>query len=257
MRRPIRGLLTLAVVAGLALSAVGQEAAGKQARPVPMSNAAQQARLPYTAEFKTTRVKTLADGSTITHESTEVLARDSHGRTYNLSSSISQNEEQTVHTSINISDPVAKTHTFWFVPGQRVTVVNTFDAGAASAPCGVNTTVAMPQATEERTVKPTREDLGKQTFQGIEARGNRTTTSFPAGAIGNSEPLLRTDEVWFSSTPGLSGINVRQVNDDPQTGKTTRELVKFTQGEPDLTLFQPPDGYETLTQETHAEVRCP
>jgi hypothetical protein len=63
--------------------------------------------------------------------------------------------------------------------------------------------------------------------------------------------------VWFSTTPGLSGINVRQVNEDPQMGKTTRELVSFSQGEPDASLFQLPADYEVVTQETHDEVRCP
>jgi hypothetical protein len=255
MRGFICGLLTLAA-AGLGLQAAGQVEASR-ARTVPLSSTAQQQRLPYTAEFKTTRVQTLADGTTITHESTEVLARDSQGRTYNLSSSISQDEEQTVHTSVNINDPAAKTHTYWSVPGRRVTVVNQVDAGAVSASCGGSSLAPMAQTTEEQRVKPTREDLGKQTFQGIEARGYRTTISYEAGAIGNSAPLVRTHEMWLSSAPGLLGINVRQVNDDPQAGKTTRELVKFTQGEPDLTLFQPPDGYETLNQETHAEVRCP
>jgi hypothetical protein len=257
MRGPICGLWTLAVIGGLSLPAASQMPAVRQERVVPAGSASQPARLPYTAEFKSTRVQTLADGSTITHETTEVLARDSQGRTYNLSSSVSQNEDQTAHTSVNINDPVSKTHTFWFAPGQRVTVTTEPGAGAVSVSCGGNNLAPTPQATEEQRVKSTTEDLGKQTFQGIEARGRRTTTSYPAGAIGNSEPLVRTSEVWFSSTPGLSGINVHQVNDDPQAGKTTRELVKFTQGEPDAAMFQPPEGYETLTQETHAEVRCP
>lgn len=257
MRGPIFGVLMLTSVAGSVLPAASQSPAVIQQRAVATGSASQPARLPYTAEFKTTRVQTLGDGSTITHESTQVLARDSQGRIYNLSSSMSQNEDQTVHTTVNIDDPAAKTHTFWFVPGQRVTVISQIDPGAMSASCGATNLVPAAQTTEEHTVKPTREDLGKQTFQGLEARGHRTTTSYPAGAIGNSAPQLSTSEVWFSSTPGLSGINVHQVNDDPQAGKTTRELVKFTQGEPDLSLFQPPDGYETLVQETHGEVRCP
>jgi hypothetical protein len=40
-------------------------------------------------------------------------------------------------------------------------------------------------------------------------------------------------------------------------GKTTRELVSFTEGEPDAALFQAPADYEVVTQETHDEVRCP
>jgi hypothetical protein len=258
MRGPICGLLTLVAVSVLGSHAAGQGAA-VGASGIPGRSTAQMQRLPYSAEFKTTRVQTLADGSTITHETTEVMARDSEGRTYQLSSSASQGEDQRMHTSVDIDDPVAKTSTHWFVPGRRVTVDHRVDLGAAHTGCGVSISaqVAAPEQTEEQTIKPAQEDLGKQTFQGIEARGSRKTISYPEGTIGNSAPLVASFEVWFSSTPGLSGINVHQVSDDPRMGKTTRELVKFTQGEPDLSMFQPPDGYETLTQETHGEVRCP
>jgi len=37
----------------------------------------------------------------------------------------------------------------------------------------------------------------------------------------------------------------------------TRELVRFTQGEPDAALFQQPDGYEVVVKETRDEVHCP
>jgi hypothetical protein len=43
-----------------------------QSKPIPRV---------YTAHFKVTRVQTLANGSTITHESTEIWARDASGRT--------------------------------------------------------------------------------------------------------------------------------------------------------------------------------
>src|SRR5271165_17909 len=102
-------------------------------------------------------------------------------------------------------------------------------------------------------MKPVVEDLGKQTFQGVEAQGRRTTWTIPAQSIGNSDDLVRNDEAWFSTTPGLAGINLRQVSDDPQSGRTTRELVKFTQGEPDAALFQPPADFEVVTQETREE----
>jgi hypothetical protein len=250
MRGPICGLLTLAAAAGLGLQAGGQLAG----RAVPVTGTAQMQRLPYTAEFKTTRVQTLADGSTITHESTEVIARDLQGRTFRLSASPSEGPDQTIHTSVTIDDPTAKTQTSWFVPGQRVTVINQIVPGAR---CGVNASAPGLQAAEEKQVEPVREDLGKQTFQGIEAHGNRTTRSYPEGVVGNSAPLVASFEVWISSSPGLSGINVHQVSDDPRTGKTTREMVRFTQGEPDLTMFQQPEGLETATQETHVEVRCP
>ena len=255
MRRRLSGFLSLVTVAGLAVSAAGQEAPLRQGPAMQSGNAHQQAHLPYTAEFKTTRVQTLADGSTITHVTTETMARDSQGRIFDMSSSNHGPDDQAAHIIVNVNDPVAHTHTWWSVPGQRVTVSNIPEPSRST--CAANALPALPRPLRDQRTKPTTEDLGKQTFQGIEAQGHRTTITFPAGAIGNSDPLVRTDEVWFSTTPGISGINVRQVNEDPQMGKTTRELVSFSQGEPDASLFLLPQDYEVVTQETHDEVRCP
>jgi hypothetical protein len=257
MRRKLIGVLSLVTVAGLAVSAAAQEPQVRQMRVMPPGSTQQQARPPYTAEFKTTRVQTLADGSTITHVTTETMARDSQGRTLNMSSSNYGPDDQPVHISVNIYDLAAHTHTWWFVPGQRITTQNIPEPGSGRPSCAANALAALPHAPLDQHAKPMMEDLGKQTFQGLEAHGHRTTTAYPAGAIGNSDPLVRTDEVWFSTTPGFSGINVRQVNEDPQMGKTTRELVSFSQGEPDASMFQPPADYEVATQETHDEVRCP
>ena len=48
---------------------------------------------------------------------------------------------------------------------------------------------------------------------------------------------------------------LREINIDPRMGKKTREVVSLTIGEPDPSLFQPPEGYEILTEEMH-EIPC-
>jgi hypothetical protein len=257
MRGRIFGVLTLAV-AGFALSAACQ-IAETQLSGARMKAAAngRPARLPYTAEFRVTHVQTLADGSTITRETTELHARDSQGRTLAMSSTTPATDDQMVHSSFNINDPVAHTHTWWAAPGQRVTVSNTSQLGTVRSTCAGSNLAAIPQPAAEARMESSTEDLGKQTFQGVEAQGHRSSWTIPARTIGNSDELVRTDEVWFSTTPGFTGINVRQVYDDPQSGRTTRELVKFSQGEPDAALFQVPADYEVVTQETHEEFRCP
>ena len=262
MRKRIFGLLTLAAAVSAALPGSSQTSSQIQVAigRVPPGGGAIASRgpqLPYTAEFRTTRVQTLPDGGTVTQESMQVMARDSAGRTYNASTNTPSAEDQTPHTMVNINDPGAHTHSFWTIPGQRATVNNDPAADAPRATCAAPSTVPMPRTEAVERRRPTMEDLGKQTFQGIEAHGHRTTFTTAAGAIGNTETLVNTDEVWFSSTPGLAGINVHQVNENPQTGRMTRELVRFTQGEPDAALFQPPDGYEVLIKETRDEVHCP
>jgi hypothetical protein len=44
---------------------------------------------------------------------------------------------------------------------------------------------------------------------------------------------------------------LKQVRNDPRMGKMTREAVSVTIGEPDLSAFQPPEGYEVVTDEMH------
>ena len=255
MRGSMAVALAFVGLAGWSLAAAGQAPRG-QVNNNGTARRAQTVRLPYTAEFKTTTVQTLANGSTVTHETAEIIARDSQGRQMMSSTSTPTLEGQTVLTMVNINDPVGRTHSFWTVPGQRATVTNVPAPDAAPASCAAANPPA-PRTEEKQRARLTPEDLGTQTFQGLEARGHRTTRTIPAASIGNSDVLVHTDEVWFSTTPGFSGINVHQVNDDPLRGTTTRELVRFTQGEPDAALFQLPQDYEVVIQETHDEVRCP
>jgi hypothetical protein len=98
------------------------------------------------------------------------------------------------------------------------------------------------------------EHLGTETIQGFEAHGSRVTQTIPAGAIGNREPLVNTRESWQANAHGI-GLTVREVDDDPQNGKRTMELVNFSLGEPDPASFQPPEGYEILNQETQ-QIPC-
>jgi hypothetical protein len=245
------------------------------------TGAVKRARLPYTAKFKITSVQTLANGTTITRESIETLAKDSEGRrlTVNVTPATERVPER---TSFHVFDPVARTNINWTVPGESATVQpmpphQTRQTGStcwttgvpqetvsapSERPTGTATTLieigggsigeslpARPGAFDDETVQ---EDLGTQTIQGVVARGTRTTHTIPIGAIGNDAPLVRTMEVWTAQPLGLA---VRQVTDDPRMGKRTRELTELSQSEPDAATFQPPEGYEIVTEELH-EVPC-
>jgi hypothetical protein len=43
------------------------------------------------------------------------------------------------------------------------------------------------------------------------------------------------------------------MSDDPRQGKMTKELVKFSQAEPDRLIFQPPQGYEVVNREVEMD----
>jgi hypothetical protein len=221
-----------------------------------MGNPAPAPRLPYTAEFKTKTIQTLASGATITHESTEMVALDSQGRRMISETTVPLSKDQAPVTRVIVFDPVARTNSNWTVPGKKATVVAMFAPGT---PHNCATTVILPTIPHNSGVsgvKPTVEDLGTLTFQGVEARGRRITSTTPAGAIGNDAPLVRTTETWTATAPGLRSLVARSVIDNPQSGKTTRELTNLTQAEPDPSVFQPPEGYEIVNKQAPGSV-CP
>jgi hypothetical protein len=225
----------------------------------------------------------LANGTTITRETTETAIVDSQGRRL-IETVFPATGELPERSSYRVFDPVARTNTDWEVPGKRATVRpmppqrQSGEAGSSCWTTGPVTQVAsassstehpnvlatvsgtasvsgsIQTSTEVRVVanEATREDLGTQTIQGVEARGTRTTHTTPIGEVGNDAPLVRTTEAWMARSLGLM---VRQVIDDPRTGKRTRELVELSQSEPDISAFQPPEGYEIQTLELH-EVPC-
>ena len=251
-------IVILCAAAGLTLP-VAAQAPRNRISTVTMGNPAPAARLPYTAEFKTTTIQTLVSGATITHESTETVAIDSQGRRMTSMTTIPLLGNQTPITRVNVFDPVARTTSSWTVPGQKATVV-AMPVTGAQRNCA--TTLPAPvriphenQMLPER-VKPTIEDLGTQTINGVEARGRRITSTTPAGAIGNDVPLVSTTETWTATDPGLRVLVVRSVSDNPQSGKMDRELTNFTQAEPDASVFQPPEGYEVVNKPAPGSV-CP
>jgi len=212
------------------------------------------ARIPYTAEYHITRVQTLANGSTITREDTETKARDAQGRQM-FSSTVSLSQQKTV-TNVTITDPVAHTFTHWNSLSNRATV----QAMSGPHARGCESVSTQPGAASTRTQeRPVVEDLGTDSIQGIEAHGTRSTTTIPVGEIGNDVPLVSTFERWVAVSPELGGLMVREASDDPRNGKSNRELTSFTKGDPDPSLFQPPSGYEIVTEEVvkGASAGCP
>lgn len=260
--------------------------------------------VPYTAQFKTTRIQTLANGTTITRVTTSTDARDTERRSYSSNTIQQSLPGGPLITNVHIQDPVAGTETNWNSLTKKAQVIKLppqdqrsgcwrsesghmtihypppRSVGAArpeagslwftsttavvqtgSPQSGVAGTTTVPLASgivlsnsvqppntlpPNQAQRPQREDLGTSMIEGVEARGVRFTTTVPTGTIGNDQPIVSTTESW--SAPSL-GLVVRSISDNPQSGKTTKELVSLEQGEPDPALFQPPEGYEVQTEE--------
>jgi hypothetical protein len=242
----------------------------------PGSGSAPQA--PYTVEFKITRVQTLANGATITHESKQIMARDSQGRTLNASTPLSASDDQPENTITVVHDPAENTQISWDsrsrrarvlkmnppgsgpgcwstasgnataeIGGTMSTTVSSAAGGIGSSTLNIRSPGIAPLPVGHPSLNPpVREDLGTDTFLGVEVKGTRVTRTIPAGQIGNDVPLVTVSEMW--SAPSL-GLTLRDITDSAQSGKSTREAVSLDLGEPDPSLFQPPEGYEVTTEE--------
>ncbi len=90
-------------------------------------------------------------------------------------------------------------------------------------------------------IQPKTESLGSKTVEGIEVTGTRSTSTIPAGTIGNDKDLIITRETWYS--PELKLV-VRSTQNDPRFGQTTYSLKNIEQGQPDEALFQVPADYK-------------
>jgi hypothetical protein len=97
-------------------------------------------------------------------------------------------------------------------------------------------------ATIEKVIKDQRreETLDPRVIEGVQANGHRVTTTVPAGAIGNDQPITIVSEEWVS--PDLNVLVLTQ-HSDPRSGESTYRLVNILRVEPDPSLFQVPSDY--------------
>jgi hypothetical protein len=222
---------------------------------------------PYSAQFATERVQTLADGNRIQQTFSGTVARDSQGRIRReealppLPGSSGDSPRL-----VRIEDPVAGVH--WTLDAQTKTAIkmpfptlNKGVAGTALPPpppggeqtffysstsggkAGVEIVSRAPGAAPDANT--TKTDLGTQTVGGVSAQGTRITRTIPAGTVGNEQPITITTETWYS--PDLH-VLVLSKSSDPRIGDTTYTLTNIQRAEPAASLFQVPDDYTIKDQ---------
>jgi hypothetical protein len=82
--------------------------------------------------------------------------------------------------------------------------------------------------------------LEHKTLEGVPVEGRKTTTTIPAGQVGNEQPLTIVSEEWRS--PDLN-VLVLTKHSDPRTGESTYRLQNIVRAEPDRSLFMVPADY--------------
>ena len=214
---------------------------------------------PFSAEAVNETIQTLPDGNRIVQRSSSMQYRDNEGR--------ERREETSAMGVVFITDPVAGAR-YTLHPESR-TAENGQLINAASPKGDIRlrlngnevTTVTLPpgavaagrsgpspnQFVSVRTGgvlswsgDGKKEDLGKMYIEGVQAQGTRTTTTIPAGDIGNDRPINIVDEQWYS--PDLQ-MTIMTKHSDPRTGETSFALKNINRSNPPPTLFEVPSDY--------------
>ena len=204
---------------------------------------------PYSGVRTTTFVQTLAEGGTINRTTTTKEARDSSGRVYRETQFKDENGARTVYA---VFDPVNHVATNWRSDSKQAVVRQLPNRGGhRQLRVGTETTDDQQAGASfhRHGPAPTVEQLGTKTIEGVDATGTRSTVTFPAGAMGNSQPIAVTHERWVSSD---LGITVLEIDSDPRNGVRTTALSNIQRSEPDAALFQAPKGY-AITERTRGQ----
>ena len=210
---------------------------------------------PYKAQVTTESTRTLSDGSHITQNTTAMVARDNEGRT------VRAEKMATGQTITSIFDPVAEKHIDYLsdkkiahvlpLPsasaspsGETMAVggaVSRFDAGPGGNAVAFFAKDRAILSQPGSKVNTTTQSLGTKAIEGIEVTGTRSSSTIPAGEIGNEKDLTTTREEWYS--PVLKLV-IQSTQTDPRFGQTTYSLTDIQQGAPDEALFQVPPDYK-------------
>ena len=213
---------------------------------------------PYSAVAVTTRVQTLANGTKLTRKSEAKIYRDSAGRLRReqAASKISPlGRDVSLPATIFISDPVAGV-AYTLYPDKKVGVkrklgrwetVQAGDQADASAGGQAGRMARLAELRKMRGLESGQnenrqhQDLGRQTIEGVEVAGKKTTLTIPVDRIGNDQPIEIVNERWVSNE---LKVLVRSRHNDPRTGENSFDLTEIDRTEPPAALFTVPEGYK-------------
>ena len=211
---------------------------------------------PFSADVITESSHTLADGNRIHQTVNSKVYRDSEGRT-RREQAVNLNglaPDANMRQMVFINDPVAGVSYSLNAKERTGTkFVRNGDGGPSRDATGRGPGPRPPEnsagggelrwmgrrGAADRNLKT--ESLGRQTIDGVQADGRRTTITIPAGQAGNDLPIYIVLESWYS--PDLQ-TTVLSRHSDPRNGETVTRLTNIGRGEPSHTLFEAPADYK-------------
>jgi hypothetical protein len=240
---------------------------------IPMKGA------PFSAETIVESQQTLADGNRIVRKSTGRVYRDGEGRVRREEARQAVSRDVPyipgAGMTVTIVDPVAgfsyaldpDTKTAWRTPtGTAAGIMQKLQAVEDKQRTEQEQLAAVKREAEARQREggaaggaPVSGDVMVRTrggnvamayvpdgpiehkvIEGVNVDGRKTTTTIPAGKIGNEQPLTITSEEWRS--PELN-VLVLTRHSDPRSGESSYRLTNIVRAEPDHSLFLVPPDY--------------
>jgi len=233
---------------------------------------------PYSAESVSQTTQTLSDGNRIRNTNSSQVYRDAEGRTRREPAlgTLGLAPDVQLPQLVFINDPVAGVHYVLDLKERtaqkmkiaapspdlaelktKILEMRHAEAGTAEAR---PTTVAVAGVAGEagglsaagpvHTMTYARtsamqggktESLGRQTMEGVEADGTRTTWTIAAGEIGNDRPIEIVSERWYSQE--LQTV-IMSRHSDPRMGETVFRLTNISRTDQPRSLFEPPADYK-------------
>jgi len=198
---------------------------------------------PFSATFSNETKQVLADGNQIVQNTTGTFARDSQGRTRREMTLPAlgpwASSGQAAPHVVMLNDPVANTQ-YLLQPDRKIARKMQLVQHGKRGPRDAEAAASTRFRGEPDQSNVTTTSLGTQTINGVSAEGTRRTRTIPAGAIGNTSPMVITVERWYS--PELQTV-VMIKRSDPRVGETTFQLTNIQRQEPEASLFQVPADY--------------
>ena len=240
---------------------------------VPLESVTSVPNAPFSADAETEFTQVLGDGNRIERRYTSTFARDGQGRTR-------REEEIALVGPLAVNGPSPRLVTivdnvagfsYTLDERQRIAFRNPmaltklheahFYVGAAKGAAtwvgaaegratwtDGKAKVAIAGVPGQRVVvgdkaasKITTEALGTRSIEGVTAEGTRTTSTIPAGAIGNVMPIEVVTERWYSRELQMAVLISRR---DPRTGESVYRLRNIVRAEPPQDLFTIPSDYQ-------------
>jgi hypothetical protein len=192
---------------------------------------------PFSAKVNVEITRKLADGNMVARRYFVFIVRDKEGRRYRESRdpvpADSNEEPRLVRT--DVTDPLTKTRTTCR-PVQHTCWLSNYQPEFAPRiePTG-------PAADGKSFL--TRTPLGTAALNGLVAEGTEEKRTFHAGSIGNVQPIVVTNEYWYS--PRLK-IDLRVKRSDPRTSNQEIRVSELKLADPDPASFAAPLNYRLI-----------